>query len=221
MEDCTSCHAGAEDLSAIRMSPTDFDGDGDSSEGIGVVTAQIHERLLAAIMRYGTEVAGMPIAYAEGSYPYFFADPNADGRTDPDEASYDNRYAAWTPRLLRAAYNYQFVAKEGGAYAHNPHYTLQLSHRQPSGSDGGSARRHRRPHAPLRRAGVPVVDDGMALAWHSWRLGPLHPATKVQLLSPGQPLERLAGGRRFEASLRRSTAPYPARARLRHTTAER
>ena len=126
IEACTTCHAGAEDLAAIRMSPVDVDGDGDTSEGIGVVTQQVHDRLLAAILRYGAQVAGTPIAYAEASYPYFFADPNADGRADPDEASYDNRYAAWTPRLLRAAYNYQFVAKDGGAYAHNPHYTLQL-----------------------------------------------------------------------------------------------
>ena len=126
IEDCTTCHAGVQDLSAIRMSPVDYDGDGDTAEGIGMVTQQIRERLLAAIMRYGAEVAGTPIAYAEEAYPYFFADPNGDGRADPEEATNDNRYASWTPRLLRAAYNYQFVTKDGGAYAHNPHYTLQL-----------------------------------------------------------------------------------------------
>lgn len=37
-----------------------------------------------------------------------------------------NRYAKWTPRLLKAAYNYQFVAKDAGVYTHNPAYAMQL-----------------------------------------------------------------------------------------------
>ncbi|GAD57707.1 cytochrome c3 family protein [Limimaricola cinnabarinus] len=57
IEDCTTCHAGVQDLSAIRMSLVDYDGDGDTAEGIGMVMQQIWERLLAAIMRYGAEVA--------------------------------------------------------------------------------------------------------------------------------------------------------------------
>ena len=36
-----------------------------------------------------------------------------------------NQYNAWTPRLLRAAYNYQYVAKDPGAFAHNGTYILQ------------------------------------------------------------------------------------------------
>jgi hypothetical protein len=36
------------------------------------------------------------------------------------------RYASWTPRLLKAAYNYQLVTKDPGAYAHNPVYAMQL-----------------------------------------------------------------------------------------------
>jgi hypothetical protein len=39
-----------------------------------------------------------------------------------------NRFNAWSPRLLKAAYNYQFVTKDPGAYAHNPIYTLQILH---------------------------------------------------------------------------------------------
>jgi len=39
---------------------------------------------------------------------------------------FPNRYQSWTPRLLKAAYNYQFVAKDSGAFAHNPHYVIQL-----------------------------------------------------------------------------------------------
>jgi hypothetical protein len=39
-----------------------------------------------------------------------------------------NRYQSWTPRLLKAAYNYQVAAKDRGGYVHNPAYLLQLLH---------------------------------------------------------------------------------------------
>jgi len=45
---------------------------------------------------------------------------------DPEEANPQNRYNAWTPRLLRAAYNYQFATKDPGGYAHNGKYILQI-----------------------------------------------------------------------------------------------
>lgn len=32
----------------------------------------------------------------------------------------------WTPRLLKAAYNYQVAKKDPGGYVHNPTYLLQL-----------------------------------------------------------------------------------------------
>ena len=32
----------------------------------------------------------------------------------------------WTPSLLKAAYNYQYVRKESNAYPHNGRYQLQL-----------------------------------------------------------------------------------------------
>jgi hypothetical protein len=32
----------------------------------------------------------------------------------------------WTPTLLRAAFNYQYIAKDPGVYVHNPHYALQI-----------------------------------------------------------------------------------------------
>ena len=37
-----------------------------------------------------------------------------------------NRYATWSPRLLRGAYNYQYAAKDPGGYAHNGKYVLQI-----------------------------------------------------------------------------------------------
>jgi len=73
-------------------------------------------------------VAGKPIAYTPEVYPYFFVDVNGNGTVDKDEAKFSNRYKAWTPRLIKAAYNYQFVVRDPGAYAHNPTYATELLH---------------------------------------------------------------------------------------------
>ena len=39
-----------------------------------------------------------------------------------------NDFASWTPRLMRAAYNYQYVLKDPGSYVHNSQYIVQLLH---------------------------------------------------------------------------------------------
>ena len=57
----------------------------------------------------------------------------------------DNKYAAWTPRLLKAAYNYQFVATDPGAYAHNAPYVLQRLHDSLADLAGGEAEGVTRP----------------------------------------------------------------------------
>jgi hypothetical protein len=67
-----------------------------------------------------------PIIYSGGSYPYWFIDSNANGAVDPGEAIYPNQYATFTPRLLRAAYNYSWTVKDPGVFAHNGKYALQL-----------------------------------------------------------------------------------------------
>lgn len=123
---CTSCHQGVESFTAIRTSPADFDGDGNVTEGIADPIATLHARLEEAITLYAAEIVGMPVVYAPDSYPYFFNDNNGDGAVSEGEAAFPNRYQSWTPRLLRAAYNYQYVRQDGGAFAHNPHYALQL-----------------------------------------------------------------------------------------------
>ncbi len=126
LDNCTACHQGVDGFSDIRTSPTDFDGDGDVSVGISVPINALHERLGEAIQSYGADIAGTPIVYGAGSYPYFFIDANADGIASDDETTVPNRYQSWTPRLLKAAYNYQVIAKDRGIYVHNPHYALQL-----------------------------------------------------------------------------------------------
>ena len=128
LEPCLTCHRGVDDVRAIRMRHADFDGDGNAAGGIHSEVVGLHARLLDAIRTYAAEVAGTPIGYAKGTFPYFFADTNADGEIGPDEAVFPNRYQSWTPRLLKAAYNYQVAAKDPGGYVHNPAYMMQLLH---------------------------------------------------------------------------------------------
>jgi hypothetical protein len=130
IDECTACHdvSTVEDLKNVRMqgSQVDFDGDGDITEGVFYEIEGLREKLLQAILSYSAEFAGAPIAYEGHTYPYFFLDTNADGEAGEDEANYGNQYNAWTPRLLKAAYNYQFSLKDPGAFAHGGKYIMQL-----------------------------------------------------------------------------------------------
>ncbi len=123
---CGACHGGATDPKTIRMGTTDYDGDGNTTEGMYDEVSTMEELLLAAIQAYAKDKLAAPIVYSADSYPYFFIDKNANGVADPEEMTRDNGYANWTPRLLRAAYNYQWVQKDPGAFAHNGKYILQI-----------------------------------------------------------------------------------------------
>ncbi|WP_246318763.1 cytochrome c3 family protein [Peteryoungia desertarenae] len=127
-EGCMTCHRGVDTIRDIRMRHGDFDGDGDIAEGIHGEIVTLHERLYNAITAYGREVTGTPIGYAKGRHPYFFVDGDGDGAISDAEAVRDNQFKAWTPRLLKAAYNYQVVMKDPAGYVHNPTYLLQLLH---------------------------------------------------------------------------------------------
>lgn len=129
-EACGTCHAGVEteeDLQNIRLSPSgeiiDYDGDGDTSEGIAGEVQGLDDALYAAIQAYAAETAGSPIVFNPGAYPYWFIDANGDGAVDSGDTE---GYASWTPRLLKAAYNYTWVAKDPGAFAHNNEYVMQF-----------------------------------------------------------------------------------------------
>ena len=108
------------------MAKADYDGDGDTEEGVAGEIETLHEALYEAMQAYSASTSGNAIAYESHSYPYFFNDTNGNGVADPDEAQRANAFASWTPRLLRAAYNYQYVAKDPGAFAHNPKYIVQV-----------------------------------------------------------------------------------------------
>lgn len=127
-EGCLSCHRGVDNLRDIRTQHRDFDGDGDIATGIHGEITGLRQQLLTAIQIYARDVAGTPVGYAPGQFPYFFTDADGDGRIGPEEGGFPNRYQNWTPRLLKAAYNYQVATKDPGGYVHNPRYVLQLLH---------------------------------------------------------------------------------------------
>ncbi|HSB91086.1 MAG TPA: hypothetical protein VLD63_13795 [Anaerolineales bacterium] len=127
VDQCRECHTNVntvEDLKNVRMngSLVDYDGDGNTEEGIYYEIAGIREKLLQAIQAYGDSVAGGPIGYDAATYPYFFGDANSNGTVDEGEGA----YAFWTPRLLRAAYNYQVSIKDPGMFAHGGKYIIEL-----------------------------------------------------------------------------------------------
>jgi hypothetical protein len=128
---CSMCHQQVKDggsVEAIRMVAPDYDGDGDTTEGVAAELDAMHEELYAAIQEYAKNVVKTDIVYDSHNYPYFFNDTNGNGQPDPDEANRDNGYNTWTPKLLKAAYNYQYVAKDPGGFAHNGKYIAQLLH---------------------------------------------------------------------------------------------
>jgi len=114
VEACAACHGEFEDVTDIRMDSTDYDGNGDTSGGIASEVAGMADALYAAMQAYAESTEGVsPIVYDSGAYPYFFDDAG-------------ERYATWTPSLVKAAYNYQYAQKDPGAFAHNPKYVLQV-----------------------------------------------------------------------------------------------
>lgn len=125
---CAVCHVNvvrSDDFRAIRTQRADYDGDEDVTEGIASEIASLQDLLLKNIQAYARRVGGKPVVYAD-QFPYFFVDANDNGNADPEEINRNNRYDAWTPRLLKAAYNYQFVKKDPGGYVHNARYVIQL-----------------------------------------------------------------------------------------------
>lgn len=125
VETCAACHAGVADPEAIRKSDVDYDGDGDVAEGIRGEIETLAEALYAEIQKYAAD-KGTGLTYSSAAYPYFFVDKDGDGKADKDDKGASIRYNAFTPRLLKAAFNYQYVQKDPGAYVHNPKFVIQF-----------------------------------------------------------------------------------------------
>jgi hypothetical protein len=124
-ETCAECHSeganpGLHDTPEwvydIRHvgSLSDYDGDGDSDEGIYYELETLGEKVYAAMQAYAT-AQGNPIVYNSDRYPYWFND-TAEGGS----------YNHWTARLVRAAYNYQYYQKDPGLFAHNGKYAIEF-----------------------------------------------------------------------------------------------
>jgi hypothetical protein len=132
VDKCATCHAAAADPNdpetyRMQNSTADYDGDGDTTEGIYGEIETMREKLFEAMVAYTaahTDTVG--ITYSAASYPYFFVDKDGDGKPDVDDKGATIRYNTWTPRLMRAAYNYQYAMKDTGAFAHNGKYVLQF-----------------------------------------------------------------------------------------------
>jgi len=131
VDECSNCHTNVsskDDLKNIRMagSGEDYNGNGDTTEGIYYEIQGLLDMEMQAMQAYAKEVAGTALVYDPNSYPYFFVDTNENGQVDDGEAVSDNAYKAFTARLLRAAYNYQFSIKDPGSFAHGGKYIIEL-----------------------------------------------------------------------------------------------
>jgi hypothetical protein len=120
VEECAACHGegvtaegGLQNIREPQASAWDYDGDGDNEEGMFYEIQGLQEALLAGIQEYAATTAGAEMTYEADRHPYFLG---SDG----------SAYANWTPRLLKAAYNYQVSLKDPGAFAHGNKYIIQL-----------------------------------------------------------------------------------------------
>ena len=122
---CKTCHADANgDPKLIRqVHLDDYDGDGNSQETLAAEIDGLAARVLTAMR--GATTAPRP-CYAPGVYPYFFKDADGDGACSAAEAVAANAFSAWTPALVKAAYNYQLSRTDPGAWAHNFAYMGEL-----------------------------------------------------------------------------------------------
>lgn len=134
-QQCRACHAQVrtvEDLRDVRVSNRDFDGDGNVREGIAAEIETLHDRLLQAMQHYAAELPDAAGFNYTSNSPFFVDDQG-------------QSFAQWTPRLLRAAYNYRVVDISPGSYAHNPTYVLQLLYDSIDDLDGDLRRSERAP----------------------------------------------------------------------------
>jgi hypothetical protein len=124
---CAACHSNVSDYSDYRnvfVDGIDYDGDG-TIEGVYHEIEGTRNVLYAAIQTYAATTLDQSIGWAD-QYPYLFIDTNENFSLEEDEVAFPNQYATFSPRLLRAAFNYQFSIKESAGYVHNGKYILQL-----------------------------------------------------------------------------------------------
>jgi hypothetical protein len=123
---CDPCHQGIESPSQVRRADRpDHDGDGDSAEPLEAELDDLLAALMQAIQAR-SNTTGQPICYHPQRYPHWMKDLDGDGTCSEGEAKASNAYEVWTEPMLRASSNYQVVAQDRGAWAHNFDYSAQL-----------------------------------------------------------------------------------------------
>src|SRR5690606_21499976 len=76
-DNCRECHFDVEDgvtardIRMIASFNVDYDGDGDTVEGIYDEIVGLQEKLYVAMQRYAAEVVGQPMCYGSGR-PYWY-----------------------------------------------------------------------------------------------------------------------------------------------------
>jgi hypothetical protein len=122
---CATCH-GDVAVDDIRMSTVDYNGNGDVKEGVRDEYRSLRDALYAEIQAYAKDTVGTGITYNPDAYPYWFVDADGDDVADEVDGQ-TTSYSTWTPRLLKAAYNYNFLRKNRGAQVHNAEYAIQIT----------------------------------------------------------------------------------------------
>src|SRR5581483_2487833 len=87
VEQCAFCHEGVKTVDDLKnnrepSSLVDYNGNGDTKEGIYYEIKGLQDILYGSIQMYAKEVAGTGIAYDPAAYPYWFADADGDGKAD-------------------------------------------------------------------------------------------------------------------------------------------
>ena len=126
-EKCAACHPGIESVDDIRgaSDTTDWNGNGDVAEPVRNEVRALRDALYAEIKAYAKTTVGTGIAYDTNVYPYWFVDADGDDKADVVDGKAVS-YSTWTPRLLKAAYNFNFLRKIPGTFVHNAKYAIQI-----------------------------------------------------------------------------------------------
>jgi hypothetical protein len=125
-EACKTCHGDVAVDDIRGMSSTaDYNGNGDTKEGIRTEYRELRNVLYTEIQKYAKTTAGTGITYNPDVYPYWFVDANGDDKADEVDGK-TVAYSTWTPRLLKAAFNFNFARKNPGAAVHNGKYIIQV-----------------------------------------------------------------------------------------------
>lgn len=173
IDKCGTCHDGVKteaDLQNIRepSSAKDYNGNGNTTEGIALEIKGIQDILYASLQAYAKEVAGTPVAYDVNTYPYFFV-AAADGTIAKDDKGNAIAYSAWTGRMLKAAYNYQVSYKDPGMFAHGPKYIIELLYDSIEDVNASPKLSTKYDVTKLTREDAGHF-DGAAPAWRHWDL---------------------------------------------------